>query len=40
MIAGQEYDDPGRWKVIAEANGILNPRRLERAMVLKVPSIQ
>lgn len=40
MIAGQEYDDPGQWKVIAEANGILNPRRLDRAVVLKVPSIQ
>lgn len=40
MIAGQEYDDPGQWKVIAEANGILNPRRLERAVVLKVPSIK
>lgn len=40
MIAGQEYDDPGKWKVIAEANGILNPRRLESAAVLKVPSIK
>lgn len=40
MIAGQEYDDPGQWKVIARANGILNPRKLERAMVLKVPSIK
>lgn len=40
MIAGQEYDDPGQWKVIAQANGILNPRKLERAVVLKVPSIK
>lgn len=40
MIAGQEYDDPAQWKVIAEANGILNPRKLERAAVLKVPSIK
>lgn len=40
MIAGQEYDDPGQWKVIAEANGILNPRKLEKAAVLKVPSIK
>lgn len=40
MIAGQEYCDPGKWKVIAEANGILNPRALESAAVLKVPSIK
>ena len=40
MIAGQEYDDPGQWKVIAEANGILNPRKLDKAAVLKVPSIR
>lgn len=40
MIAGQEYSDPGKWKLIAQANGILNPRTLERAASLKVPSIK
>lgn len=40
MIAGQEYDDPAKWKVIAEANDILNPRKLEGATTLKVPSIR
>ena len=40
MIAGQEYSDPGQWKVIAEANDILNPRKLEGAVTLKVPSIR
>lgn len=40
MIAGQEYDDPAQWKVIAKANDILNPRKLEKAVVLKVPSIK
>lgn len=40
MMAQQEYDDPALWKVIAEANGILNPRKLSRAMTLKVPSIK
>lgn len=40
MLAQQEYDDPALWKVIAEANGILNPRKMNRAMALKVPSIK
>ncbi len=40
MLAEQEYDDPGMWKVIADANGILNPRKMGRAAVLKVPSIK
>lgn len=40
MLAQEEYDDPGKWKVIAEANGILNPRKVESAVSLKVPSIK
>ena len=40
MLANQEYDDPSMWKVIAEANGILNPRKMGRATILKVPSIK
>lgn len=40
MLAEEEYGDPAQWKVIAQANGILNPRRLHGAMRLKVPSIR
>ena len=40
MVASREYDDPAQWKVIAEANDILNPRKLETATTLKVPSIK
>lgn len=40
MMAHQEYDDPAMWRTIAEANGILNPRKISRAMTLKVPSIR
>ena len=40
MLAQQEYDDPTKWKLIAEANGILNPRKVESAVSLKVPSIK
>ncbi|MFV0402299.1 MAG: hypothetical protein ACK5LX_17010 [Oscillospiraceae bacterium] len=40
MLAEEEYGDPAQWKVIAQANGILNPRRLHGAIRLKVPSIR
>lgn len=40
MLAEEEYGDPGQWKVIARANGILNPREMRSAMKLKVPSIR
>ncbi len=41
MLAAEEYGDPGKWKVIAKANDILNPRISRGAGVnLKVPSIQ
>lgn len=39
-LADTEYGDAGKWKVIAEANGILNPRALGGARSLKVPSIR
>lgn len=39
-MAYQEYDDPSKWKTIAEANGVLNPRSVQQAMALKVPSIK
>ena len=40
LMAQQEYDDPAMWRTIAEANGILNPRKISGAMRLKVPSIK
>lgn len=40
LMAQQEYDDPAMWRTIAEANGILNPRKVSGAMRLKVPSIK
>lgn len=40
MMAQREYDDPAKWKVIAQANNILNPRKVESAVSLKVPSIK
>jgi nucleoid-associated protein YgaU len=36
-IAGQEYDDPARWRPIARANGILDPRHLSPGQVLTIP---
>ena len=38
-IAAAEYKDPTRWRAIAEANGILNPRDLEPGMTLILPSL-
>ncbi|GAA4609844.1 hypothetical protein BJY16_007536 [Actinoplanes octamycinicus] len=38
-IAAAEYGDPARWRPIAEANGIDNPRRLEPGRVLAVPPL-
>lgn len=40
MVAQDEYGDPAQWKEIARANDILNPRTVNRAMRLKVPSIR
>ena len=40
MLANEEYGDPGMWKVIAESNGILNPRTFNQVAYLKVPSIR
>ncbi len=40
MLASNEYKDPAKWKVIAKANGILNPRAINKGVRLKVPSIQ
>ncbi len=40
MTAQEEYGDAARWKTIAQANGILNPRAIDNAVKLKVPSIR
>ena len=37
-IAQQEYGDAGRWRQIAAANGIANPRALQPGTVLTIPS--
>lgn len=39
MLAYDEYGDTGSWKVIAKENGVLNPRKMDHANMLKVPSI-
>lgn len=39
-IAASEYDKPERWRVIARANGIVNPRRLEPGTELTIPPLK
>jgi nucleoid-associated protein YgaU len=38
-IAAEEYDDPGAWRAIAEANDIVNPRKLKPGTVLRIPPL-
>ncbi|HEX8845934.1 MAG TPA: LysM peptidoglycan-binding domain-containing protein [Pyrinomonadaceae bacterium] len=38
-IAAEVYDDPRLWRVIADANSLDNPRRLEPGQVLHVPKL-
>lgn len=38
-IAAELYDDQSRWRAIAEANGIDNPRRLSPGQVLLIPKL-
>lgn len=38
-IASNEYDDPGKWRPIATANSIYNPRKVQAGTVLVVPSL-
>lgn len=40
MLAQQEYGDPSLWKVIARENGILNPRKIDRTVRLKLPPLR
>lgn len=39
-IAAEYYNDPAQWRVIAQANGIINPRRLEPGTLLVIPALQ
>ena len=39
MLAYEEYDDPGKWRVIAKENNIRNPRDVYPGMVVRLPSI-
>ena len=38
-IATSAYDDPSKWREIARANGILDPRRLEPGLTLTIPRL-
>lgn len=39
-LANREYGDIGQWRVIAKANGILDPFAVEPGTVLKVPALK
>jgi nucleoid-associated protein YgaU len=39
LIAADEYDDPGKWRRIAEANDLENPRDLRQGQTLVVPEL-
>jgi hypothetical protein len=39
-LAAAEYGDPARWRLIAEANRILNPRALVPGQVLILPAVE
>ncbi|MDQ1909560.1 LysM peptidoglycan-binding domain-containing protein [Paenibacillus sp. GD4] len=40
MMAAHEYDDPGKWRDIARANRIDNPRHIEPGRKLIVPRLE
>lgn len=39
-IAAEEYDDPGKWREIAEYNNISNPRVLVPGQTLEIPPLK
>lgn len=39
-LAHEAYDDPTRWRAIAEANGIDDPMRLSRGSELSIPRLE
>lgn len=40
LIAHKYYDDVNLWWIIAEANNITNPLRLEVGTVLRIPALE
>lgn len=38
-LAAQAYDDPSRWRAIAEHNGIIDPLDLQPGVVLEIPPL-
>lgn len=40
LIAEQEYGDPAHWRSIAQANNILNPRKLQVGKAIIVPPLE
>lgn len=38
-LAGEEYQDPGAWRLIADANHIDNPRRVTPGTELEIPPL-
>jgi len=40
LIANEVYKDPSKWRVIAEANNIDNPRLIEPGSELTIPSLE
>jgi nucleoid-associated protein YgaU len=39
-IAAEEYNDPSLWRLIARANGIVNPRELRPGALLAIPKLR
>ena len=39
-IATEEYNDPSLWRIIAEENRLMNPRKLNPGMVLTIPPLR
>ena len=39
-IAGQVYRDPSRWREIARANGIIDPKRIRPGDALRLPQLR
>ena len=38
-IAQEEYGDPNLWRIIANENRLLNPRKLKPGLVLTIPPL-
>ncbi|MFK7695881.1 LysM peptidoglycan-binding domain-containing protein [Paenibacillus sp. HJGM_3] len=39
-VAESQYGDASKWRLIAQANGISNPRKLQPGMQIKVPPLE